>query len=76
MWWTKCPNGKVQNATISIEFAKVKIFQGKLVITLLWMLVWDTLFCNLDKIQVHNCKYCTRIKYNVDFKEASELKST
>jgi len=24
---------------------------------------------------VQNCKYCTRIQYNVDSKEASELKS-
>ncbi|XP_027906001.1 replication factor A protein 1-like, partial [Vigna unguiculata] len=28
-----------------------------------------------DKVQLQNCKFCTRIKYNVNFKEASELKS-
>jgi len=38
------------------------------------MLVSHTLFFILDKVQVQNCKFCT-IKYNVDFKETSELKT-
>jgi len=44
-------NGEVQSAAISIEFAKVKTFQAKpfllvlyIFITLLSMLVFDTLF--------------------------------
>jgi len=76
-------SGEVQNTTISIEFAKVKTFQGKLFLLVLYIsyyYLFDvsftyTIFLNLDKVQVQNCKLCTRIKYNVDFKEASKLKS-
>jgi len=76
-------SGEVQDAAISIEFANVKTFQGKLLLLLLYICYYYlfhgtltyTIFLNLDKVQVQNCKFCTRIKYNVNFKEASELKS-
>jgi len=76
-------SGEVQNVAISIEFAKVKTFQGKLLLLLLYICYYYlfhvtltyTIFLNLDKVQVQNCKFCTRIKYNINFKEASELKS-
>ena len=76
-------SGEVQNAAVSIEFAKVKTFQGKILLLLLqstlyylfYVTLTYTVFLNIDKVQVQNCKFCTRIKYNVNFKEASELKS-
>jgi len=76
-------SGEVQNAAVSIEFAKVKTFQGKILLLLLQSTLYYlfhvtltyTIFLNIDKVQVQNCKFCTRIKYNVNFKEASELKS-
>ena len=75
-------SGEVQNPAIIIEFAKTKTFQGKTFLLVLYIFYYTIInviltytFFILDKVQVQNCKFCTRIKYNVGFKEASELKS-
>jgi len=76
-------SGEVQNVAVSIEFVKVKTFQGKILLLLLQSTLYYlfhvnltyTIFLNIHKVQVQNCKFYTRIKYNVNFKEASELKS-
>ncbi|XP_027916000.1 uncharacterized protein LOC114175441 [Vigna unguiculata] len=83
------PNSGIYRTThhpykINFQFGtKVSLLHGNLVpdmkpqytpLSLLTTTGFDTDYL-VDKVQVQNCKFYTRIKYNVNFNEASELKS-
>jgi len=73
--------GEVQNAIISIDFLKLELFKVYCYHSRYTFFLYYYECCfeihyssNLDKVQVQNRKYYNRFQYNVDFKEASELK--